>query len=107
MILSKEDFVRLINRIKRLCEAQEELSGWQRKYSDGWAGFPTLQDELIDLLDKILHPADKPGDDVEYFIYELNFGIEWKTGCVTDENGNDIPMGTAEDVYDYLESLWK
>jgi len=39
---------------------------------------------------------------LDYFIYDLDFGNNWKTGDITDTNGNDIKLQTNEDLYDYL-----
>ena len=38
---------------------------------------------------------------IEYFLWELNFGEEWKPGTVT-ENGKDIPLKTTDDLWNLL-----
>jgi len=36
---------------------------------------------------------------ISYFVYELDWGKEWKQGAVTDADGTDIPLGTLADLY--------
>lgn len=47
---------------------------------------------------------DEFGNNIGYFVYELKFGTQWAPVIVTDENGNDIKLETAENLYDYLVS---
>ena len=39
---------------------------------------------------------------IDYFIYELEYGKKYKKGCYTDENGEEIKLGTIEDLYNLL-----
>lgn len=38
---------------------------------------------------------------ISYFIYELDFGRQWKPGTVT-EDGKDVPLSTPEELYNML-----
>lgn len=40
-------------------------------------------------------------DWISYWMWELNFGENWKPGTVT-ENGNDIPLKTIDDLWNLL-----
>ena len=40
---------------------------------------------------------------ISNFIYELNYGREYREGCVLDKNGN-IDISTPEKLYDFLMS---
>ena len=44
------------------------------------------------------------GEDISYFIYELDYGRDYEEGCITDQDGNNIDFSTAEKLYDYLNS---
>lgn len=61
--------------------------------------YPDCADALTNLLENVMH--DK-ADTIGWWCYELEFGTKWKEGDMEDENGNDIPMGTVEDLYQYL-----
>ena len=41
------------------------------------------------------------GEDISYFIYELDYGRDYKHGCVADDNGI-VDMGTPEALYELL-----
>jgi hypothetical protein len=50
------------------------------------------------------------GDDhdeswVDYFIYELNFGEDYKDGCVRRADGSHVDLSSAEKLYDWLIEL--
>lgn len=40
-------------------------------------------------------------NDIEYFIWELDFGKKYRPGCYTI-NGNPVTLKTAEDLWDVL-----
>ena len=42
------------------------------------------------------------GTDLEYFIFELDFGKKYKDGCFIDANGKNIDLSSAENLYKYL-----
>ena len=58
-------------------------------------------DEVVELLEEVF---DDQEEMIPYWIWELNYGHDWKPGYVTDVNGNDIKLETAEDLYNYLTS---
>lgn len=39
---------------------------------------------------------------IGYWIYELNYGKEWRPGCVTLKDGTDIKLQSKEDLYNFL-----
>ena len=47
------------------------------------------------------NPGDMYGNDIEYFIYDLAFGKNWKPDSLTI-NGTSIDISTAERLYDYI-----
>ena len=44
---------------------------------------------------------------ISYWCYELEYGIGYYPGCVTDENGNPIDISTPEKLYDYVVAKMK
>ena len=104
-MISKESFVYYINRLKELKNIYSEINKIGRKFNS----FEVNNYEYEDLVVKILEKTFKDEDIgwIEYYLYELDFGEEWCEGKVTDKNGNDIPLKTAENLYDILIKNYK
>ena len=103
--MTKEKFIKIINEIKKLHEFEDELYALNRKYNyDMDITFPTLEDIVVTLLEEVFQCTidEHVGSDISYFIYDLDFGKDWKPGSITDKDGNDIDHSTAEKLYDYL-----
>ena len=99
--ITKEEFVSYINFIKERGKKMDELN---RVFTDEFEDsvfYPYLKYEtkLVSLLKSVMH--DKY-DDIEYFIYELNFGEKYEDGIIREKDGTLIDFSTAENVYDYL-----
>ena len=99
--ITKEEFVSYIEFIKERGEKMDELN---RAFTDEFEDsvfYPYLKYEakMVDLLKSVMH--DKYGD-IEYFIYELNFGEKYEDGMIREKDGTLIDFSTAENVYDYL-----
>ena len=54
---------------------------------------------VVFLLRKLLKDAV---ENIDYYIYELDYGRKYEPGMITDENGHDIDLSSAEKLYDYL-----
>ena len=54
---------------------------------------------LLDLMTDIFEDKE---DWIGYYVFELNWGKEYEPGKVKDEDGNDIPLATLEDLYNIL-----
>lgn len=101
--ISKEDFVNAINKIKQVNAYHEGLNNYFRKNGvDGYIFQPDCTDTALRLLHIMFGNADKDGW-IEYFCIELEFGKKWAKGTVTEKDGMDIKLETAEDLYDYLQ----
>lgn len=53
---------------------------------------------VVDLLKRIF---DDEFDNIEYFIYELDFGKRYVPGMIISD-GENIDLSTADKLYDYL-----
>lgn len=60
-----------------------------------------LEDEIVRALKMEFELPDRMNT-LEYFIYELDFGRNYTDGCLTDDNGCDVRISTAEELYDVL-----
>ena len=107
--LSKEEFVDIIERLREandLVNKVDELFHNSREnleldFCNG-AGLQISHESIVvKLLEKLM---EDQGDDIGYFIYELDYGREYEEGCITDQDGNNIDFSTAEKLYDYLNS---
>ena len=106
-MMTKEEFVRAISVLRRLRDFENRL--YEVFPVNLYEGIPELTDlweECVRLLSVNMdEPLDtKYGNDIEYFIYELDCGDDYVSGCFSDEDGNDIDISTPELLYDYIVS---
>lgn len=107
-MLSKDQFVQIMHKLQESDDATAAINKVMREYSSlketrdffDAAAFIVTNRQIIDeLLEECM--IDN-GEWISYWVYELNYGREWSEGCVQDKNGNDIPLGTAEQLYEFL-----
>lgn len=106
-LLTKEEFCEYINFIKARVEAEDKINDlFTEEFSDSiFLPYGKCIDKIVSLLSKIMRceAIDAWGtNDIDYFIYEMNFGKRWPEYTVYDENEKPIPMRTPEEFYDYL-----
>ena len=105
MIISKEKFVEIINRLKSYTELQNKINDLFRDNIDNKemdfinAGSICIGHEsvVVYLLENMFDT-----DMIGYWVYELDYGEKYTEGCVLYENMNNIDLSTAEKLYDYL-----
>lgn len=105
MIISKDKFIEIINRLKSYNELQEKINGIFDECIDNKendfcnAGSICIGHEsvVVELLENMFNT-----DMISYWIYELDYGREYKDGYVQDGEGNNIDISTLEKLYDYL-----
>lgn len=112
-LLSKEYFVKYINRLRDATDLQDKIDKLMRESRDNiendFMNASSLQIThepiVIDLLVKLTHD-DEIYSDIGYFIYELDYGRKYKKGMVEDGDGNEIDFSNAEGLYDYLHKVY-
>lgn len=113
--IGKERFCAILNKMRDQNDLYNEVSD---KLSDAVGmsvnliPLAPIMDDLIYLLDVAMGTDfDKEaGDDddtysmtmIEFFVYEVDYGRNYKEGLVTDELGNPIKLDSAEALYDLL-----
>ena len=105
--LSKEEFVEIMNRLREssdLVDKVDELfrnsrDNVERDFCNGASLQISHESIVILLLKKLLKDT---GEDISYFIYELDYGRNYEPGMITDKDGHDIDFGSPEKLYDYL-----
>ena len=112
-IISKEDFCRYINVLKKMDAKEGLLTDTFREIDENGdvaliALYSLERNAILDLLNTVMEAQIDPhiGSDIEYFCYDLNFGENYKekpyADWITDEDGTPIDLSTAEKLYDYL-----
>ena len=108
-IISKADFCKYINVIKKMEEKEDRLTGAFRELDENAdvaliSLYTAERLALINALNTIMDAQidEHIGSDIEYFCWELDYGERYTQGAVTDADGNDIDMGSPEALYDYL-----
>jgi len=107
-MLSKKTFIETIKLIKtkrshehKLIKALELCS--PEEYVNAF-----IYTEYETLVVKLLHETmelNENNDVLEYWLWELNFGKDYKPGCFTDENDKNIDISTVGKLYDYIISI--
>lgn len=102
--IRKEEFVEIINDIKSVNNYSNGLNNYFKKHNvDGYLIQPDCTSAVIKLL-HILFDKTPNEELIDYFIFELDFGSKWKSGTIKGNDGLDIKLSTAEELYDYLIS---
>ena len=105
--LSKEDFVEIVNRLRDSSDLVDKINTLFRNnrdklecdFCDG-AGLQISHERtVVFLLRKLLNDVF---ENINYFIYELDYGRKYEPGMIKDEKNQDIDFSTAEKLYDYL-----
>ena len=104
--LAKQEVVDIINRLREATELVDKVEELFRNSRDNLecdfcngAGLQISHEGIVvNLLEKMMQDR---GGNVSYFIYELDYGREYREGCVSDNNGN-IDISTPEKLYDLL-----
>lgn len=105
-VLSKEDFIKVMEEVKRQYDFYDALNDVFDKYdSDNSVYNYKFMDICISLLSAIFHDDN---DWIGYWIFELNMGKSFELGDVLDEEGNAIDISTIEKFYDFLiKNMWE
>lgn len=98
MRLTKEEFLRGIDNLERMCKERDiicDALGCNECFLDDWIWkYYDLIYSLCDFSENGIGVSD-----LSYFCWEIDFGKDWSPGDITDENGNDVKLKTAEDLW--------
>ena len=99
--LSKEEFCKIIDGLQKNEEFFYEINKIFLKFGKGDLIYPTdLEDIIIDLLENMFE--DRESQWISYWVWEENYGKTYKEGDAVEKDGTIIPLGTAEELYDFL-----
>ena len=103
--MKKEQFINLVEAMVQELEIERErdgyfkILGYERGEIQETPCFRAIHKYLSEEFD--LNPNPTYGDDIDYFLYELDCGEKWKPGMIT-MGDVDIPMGTVEDLWRFV-----
>lgn len=106
-MLTKKQFKKHILRLKELTNEQDKINNVMKKskladgFNVGLFGITWYEDLIIKILKDTFN--DK-SDWIGYWIYELDFGKDYKKGCVKSKEGKNIPLKTIDDLYNLLNN---
>lgn len=97
-MITKEQFIRHINFIQ---SEEEEIEKWQNIGLDIWES--NLVQNLYEHRDLVTELAfDEEGQDwINWWLYEATKQVDSEA---TDENGNDIPTRTIDDLWNLVKN---
>ena len=101
-MLSFNEFEKVLNNVKKFWDRQTEIE----KATDDCLNMWELTDggcidDVLFLLQKIFKDTEKW---ISYWVYDLDWGKDYKPGCVRNSDGSDIVLETTRDLYDFLVS---
>ncbi|MDY0316871.1 MAG: hypothetical protein RBQ63_03800 [Acholeplasmatales bacterium] len=98
--ITKQNFISYINKIKELQETEDAINSAGKNLVEFHISFAEHEQLIIDILEDAFD--DQEFNWISYWIYELEFGIKWHIGCITDKDGISILLRDAGELYDLL-----
>ena len=104
-MISKEKFVKIINRLKNYNELQDKIDELFKDNIDNrendFINAASIcighESVVIELLENMFNDKDT----ISWWIYECNYGRDFSLGDL-EVDGIEIDLSTAEKLYDYL-----
>ena len=104
MLVNKNEFIKIINRLKDYTKLQDKINDLFKDLLDNKeqdfcnAGSICIGHEsvVVKLLEDMIET-----DLLSWWIYELDYGKEYKPGCLTEDD-MEIDVSTVDKLYDVL-----
>ena len=103
--LTKEEFREAINFIKERQEKEFAINKQlTEEYEDSiFLPYSKYEMAYVNLLKAVMHDGEGTNSNIEYFIYELDFGREEiAKNCITMRDGRVISLQTVDQLYNLL-----
>lgn len=105
-MISKKQFVKIINRLKDTDDFVKETNNRARKLQDSIESAETNamglaishESIVVELLEDMFNDSDY----ISWWLYDLEYGRDYKDGCIQDADGKIIDLSTPEKLYDFL-----
>ena len=102
MLLNKEAFLSAIDSMKEAIRFDDAINEAGRQFSDGYYVDWCPQNCVFKLADTLEAMFDDKLEVISWFCFELNFGKYYGGEFKNVVDGEEYPLNTAEDLYDYL-----
>lgn len=104
-MISKETFVRTMNRLERLSEKMDAVNSAMKELDADFCGFYILDifNITLDVLQEAMHDKE---DWISYFAFECDWLESFAVGDITI-NDQDIEIDDWGEVYDFLIDQYK
>lgn len=108
-MITKKEFVEIIDRLRNYNDLKDKINDLFQDLIDNKeqdfcnAGSICIVHEsiVIKLLENMFNDNNEISN-ISWWIYELDYGREYKKGCIIDKEGKAIDLSTSEKLYDYL-----
>ena len=102
--MDKELFVYIINKMYELYQEQEIFNKVLKTIDSDFGGC-LIHNKTISLLEEVLKKlVNDKYDYIGYYLWELDFGKEYKDGVITEADGSIIKLSNPEELYDLIIS---
>lgn len=105
MLISKQEFVKIINRLQNYEKLQDQINELFKNYIDNreqdFNNAGSICIGHVTIVVKLLESMFETEDLISWWIYEMDYGNKFTIGSLTD-NGKYIDLSTPEKLYDYL-----
>lgn len=99
-VVSKEDFIEIIEDLKRIDDYQEGLNEYlSRNGAEGYIYQPDNKVSVMKLLKAMFEDED---DLVAWFCCKTDYGKSGAKDYIKDESGKSIDLSSPALLYDYL-----
>ena len=100
--MDRDLFIDTMNKIEALAREQDEFNDMLRKIDPEFGGC-YIHNKTIFLLEELLSKlVNDKYDNISYYMWEIDFGKEYKMGCVAEEDGTPIPLSNPGELYDLI-----
>lgn len=105
-MISKEEFIEIIDKLRKVNDFVDETNAKAKELDDAIISdfFNTMSLSISheNIVVRLLENMFNDEDIISWWLYDLDYGRKFKEGYLTDKNGKDIDVSTAEKLYDYL-----
>lgn len=102
-VINKESFVTVIDGMKQMTDYEDEFNAFFLNHHEDGYHFPEVVWRFVDKVICMLTEIFEDDEDwISYFCFDLNFGDDYNSGCVVDENGKYVDLSDADKLYDFL-----
>lgn len=115
-MISKSEFVKIINTIKDYQEKEEKLTKYLHEFFMDGHSVVDFCSELVDIIVKLLAKSISEKeersleDDISWFVYENDFGRKGFSICYiipSTKDKKEYKITSIEEMYDYIVAYLK